>query len=72
MLVCEMSVPRKIAALRRDLRRHEQEIERLARLRAAGDQCILALPKFVDKYLAEIQVRIAQLRVEIQTLEGEK
>jgi len=66
-----MNIPRQIAALRRDLRRHEQEIERVAKLRAAGDVNVLALPQFVDKYVAEIQVRIAQLKAEISNLEAE-
>jgi hypothetical protein len=32
---------------------------------------ILALPRFVDKYLADIRVRIAELKAEIGELEAE-
>lgn len=66
-----MNVARKVAALRRDLRRHEEEIERVAKLRAAGDENILALPRFVDKYLADIRVRIAELKAEIGKLQAQ-
>lgn len=66
-----MNVPGKVAALRRDLRRHEEEIERVAKLRAAGDENNLALPRFVDKYLADIRVRIAELKAEIGKFEAE-
>lgn len=66
-----MNVPRRVAALRRDLRRHEEEIKRVAKLRAAQDENILALPRFVDKYVADIRVRIAELKAEIGKLEAE-
>jgi hypothetical protein len=66
-----MNVPRKIAALRRDLRRHKEELERIAKLRETGDENVLALPQFAEKYLANIRVGISQLEAEIRKLEAE-
>jgi len=66
-----MNIPRRVVALKRDVYRHEEEIERVANLKAAGDEFVLALPQFVDKYLADIRVRIAELRAEIGQLESE-
>lgn len=67
-----MNVAREVAALRRDLRGHEEEIERVATLRAVGDANILALPRFVDKHLTDIRVRIAELKAEIGKLEADR
>lgn len=66
-----MNIPRKIAALKRDLHRHEEEIERVAKLKKAKDEFVLALPQFVDQYLADIRVGIAELKAEIRKLESE-
>ena len=65
-----MNIPRKIAALRSDLRRHEEEIERVAKLLAEGDENVLALPQFVEKYLCDIRMRVAELKTEIASLEA--
>lgn len=64
-----MNIPRRIAALKREIRYREDEIERIAELRAAKEPTIIGLQKFVDKYLADIRADI-ELRVnEIRELE---
>ena len=60
-----MNINRRIAALKREIHYREQELERIASLREAGDETILALPDFVEKYLADIRVDIAQRKAEI-------
>jgi len=64
-----MNIPRRIAALKREIGYRETEIERIAELRVAKEPTIIALPEFVDKYLTDIRAEI-ELRVnEIRELE---
>jgi hypothetical protein len=66
-----MNILRRLAALKREIQYREEELERIARLRAAGDETILALPDFIEKYLADIRIGIAQRETEIRKLGAE-
>jgi len=57
-----MNIARRIAALKREIRYRETEIERIAALRSAKEPTITGLPEHVDKYLADIRAGI-ELRV---------
>ena len=64
-----MNIPRRIAALKREIRYRQDEMERIAALRAAKEDAIMAFPRFVEKYLADIKVGIADREAEIRTLQ---
>jgi hypothetical protein len=66
-----MNVPRRIAALKREIRYRQDEIERIATLRAAREDAVIAFPNLVEKYLADIRVGIADREVEICRLQQE-
>lgn len=64
-----MNIPRRVAALRRETQHRQDEIERIAALRAAKEEVVLAFSHLVEKYLAEIRVDIANREAEIRRLQ---
>ena len=64
-----MNIPRRIAALKREIRYRQDEIERIAALRAARNEAVLAFPHLVEKYLADIRVDIADRENEVRRLQ---
>lgn len=54
-----MNIPRRIAALKKEIRYRENEIQRITALRAAKEEAIIAFPDFVEKYLADIRIGFA-------------
>jgi hypothetical protein len=64
-----MNIPRRIAALKREIRYRQDEIERIAALRAAKEEAVIAFPHFIEKYLADIRVGIADREAEIRRLQ---
>jgi hypothetical protein len=65
-----MNVPRRIAALKREIVYRERELDRIATLQTLNNPAILATPQDVEKYLADIRIGIAQREVVIQSLES--
>jgi hypothetical protein len=67
-----MNVPRRIAALRREVDYRKAELERIARLQAAGGENLNnpLLAGFIEKYLADIRLGIAQRQAEIRILQA--
>jgi hypothetical protein len=65
-----MNISRRIAALKREIDYRRSEIERIAKMRAAREPSVLAFPRFVDKYLDDIEVGIEQRETEILRLEN--
>src|SRR5262249_54048372 len=63
-----MNVARRIAALRREIGYREQELDRVAKLRAGGNEVILAIPAVVENYLADIRIGIAVREMQIKKL----
>jgi len=66
-----MNVPRRIAALQREISYREQELDRVSTLQALNNFATLETPEHVEKYLAGIRIGIAQRELVIQSLESE-
>ena len=64
-----MNVPRRINALKREIAYREQELARVARMQAAGEPTFLAFPKFMKKYVRDLERDIGSLRGEIKDLQ---
>jgi hypothetical protein len=67
-----MNIQRRIAALKREIRYRQDEIERIAALRSAKEEAVIAFPHFIEKYLADIRVRIADREAEIRRLQQDQ
>ena len=64
-----MNIPRRIAALKREIRYRQNEIERIGALRAAKEEAVIAFQNLVEKYLADIRIGIADRKAEICKLQ---
>jgi len=64
-----MNVPRRIAALKREIEYRQAEIERTAEMRAQKEPAVIAFPDFVAKHLADMSAGIEQREAEILRLE---
>jgi hypothetical protein len=49
-----MNIPRRIAALKREIQYRQDEIARIAALHGAKEEAVIAFPNLVEKYLADI------------------
>ena len=67
-----MNIPRRIAALKREIRYGQDEIERIAVLREAKEEAVIAFPHFIGKYLADIRTDIADRESEIRKLQDQQ
>ena len=67
-----MNIPRKIAALKREIRYRQSEIERIAALRAAKEEAVIAFPHFIEKYLADMRIGIADREAEVRRLRQDR
>lgn len=65
-----MNIPRRIAALKREIQYFKSGIENIEKRRAEGEPTILVFPKLMDKMLSDINNAIAEHEAEIKRLEA--
>ena len=64
-----MNIARRVAALKREIARREQDIARIAELRTKGDPATMAFPYRIDEHLEKVNTGLAQRRKEAAILE---
>ncbi len=72
MLIPLMNIPRRVAALKREIRYRQDEIVRIAALRGAKEEAGIAFPHFMEKYIADIRTGITSREAEIRELQQDQ
>ena len=65
-----MNIPRRTAALKREIEYRRNELDRIERLRAAGEPTVISFPEHLALYIDEIRKGIADREAEIRRLQG--